>query len=82
MPEITDRQFNEIIDIFAGFEKLYRELNKNAGYQVSQATAYRQYGRNRVNRWAREGKVNPVKHGSRIYYDAYSLLQSSKNNQS
>lgn len=79
--EITERQFNDIMDIFAGFEKLYRELNKQNGLQVSQATAYRQYGRTRVNRWAREGKVNPVKQGTRIYYDAYALLKSSKENQ-
>ena len=80
MPTITDQQWNRLADVFTGFEKLYRELNPT-GWQVCQATAYRQYGRVRVNRWAREGKIQPVKQGNRIYYEAYALLKASRENQ-
>jgi len=72
---------DEIMDVLTRAEILFRKMNRAIGHQVGQSTAYRQYGRGRVNRWAREGKIHPVKQGNRIYYDSYDLLKSSRENQ-
>ena len=77
---LSETQFERIMQILSNAEELFRELNNAIGQQISQASAYRKYGRVRVNRWAKEGKVNPVRQLNRIYYDAYELVKASKEN--
>lgn len=48
---------------------------------ISQAEAFRRYGRGKVERWVAEGWISPVSDGSGPKrYDIMQLYQVSKNN--
>lgn len=43
--------------------------------QISQAEAYKTYGRKRIDHWRKEDNLKPIKQGERIFYDKAKLEQ-------
>jgi len=80
MKTIPESDWLKLACIAYQFEKTARAAGLLGG-QITQATAFRMYGRERVERWRRSGKVNPVKSGSRIFYNSDELINQSLKNQ-
>ena len=68
---------NKLADLLTTATKLVvRKTLEELGIQksqISQREAYNRFGRPRVIKWRMNGKVNPVKIGSIIYYDVHKL---------
>jgi hypothetical protein len=73
---ISESQFNRLCYLASEFEKLARKAGLIGG-QISQASAYRQFGRTRVERWVKQGRINPVNQNRHIYYSFDDLTRLS-----
>lgn len=75
---IPEHDMNELLGLFARIEAIIQKSGITG--QVSQATAYRKFKRDRVTRWRQQGRIKPVKQGSRIYYDYNKLIELAHEN--
>jgi hypothetical protein len=71
---ITEQKLADILEraTEAGASKVLTELGLKKS-QVSQREAYNRYGKPRVIRWRKNGKINPVKIGGILYYNVQKL---------
>jgi len=77
--ELSDMQILSLME--ASAKTAVSEFCQKQGLTKSQFTqreAFRQFGETNVRRWKRDGKVNPAKKGSVIYYKI-SELEAMKN---
>lgn len=72
--ELNDHQILSLMEKSAetAVNKVLTELGLKKS-QLSQRESFRKFGETNVRRWKREGKVNPHKKGSIIYYNTSEL---------
>ncbi len=70
--------FNEVGEIISQWHNLLKKANDEVGEMVTQATAFRQFGRRRVERLIREGKLTPIRQIRRVYF--YLWKVTTQNN--
>lgn len=73
---ISESQWNKLCSLASEFEKLARKVGLIGG-QISQASAYRQFSRARVQRWVKQGRIRPVNQNGHIYYPIDDLTRLS-----
>jgi len=74
MFEIHEFQLRQMLTTAAemGAKNALREMGVGKA-QISKAEAYRRYSRRRIDRWAREGKIKPVKSNGSILLNVSEL---------
>lgn len=65
--------FNEVGEIISQWHNLLKKANDQVGEMVSQSTAFRQFGRRRVERLIREGKLTPIRQVRRVYFYLWDI---------
>ena len=71
---ISESQWNRLCSLASEFEKLARKAGLIGG-QISQASAYRQFSRARVQRWVKQGRIKPINQNGHIYYSMDDLTR-------
>lgn len=70
---IESSLLNEVGEIVSQWNNLLKKANDEIGQMVTQSTAFRQFGRRRVEQLIREGRITPIRRVRRVYYYLWDL---------